>query len=82
MLSPQQTLDTYYLEARCDLLEQLGFTPSPQNDLMPNINKTGIMPIKVREEGWTIIDGKRQLHSSATLSQQTDLVPISHSLLP
>ncbi|MBL6922547.1 MAG: hypothetical protein ISR39_10285 [Akkermansiaceae bacterium] len=57
MLSPQQTLDTYYLEARCDLLEQLGFTPSPQNDLMPNINKTGIMPIKVREEGWAIIEG-------------------------
>ena len=26
--------------------------------------------------------GKRQLHSSATLSRQTDLVPISHSLLP
>ena len=57
MLSPQQTLDTYYLEARCDLLEQLGFTPSPQNDMMPNINKTGIMPIEVREEGWGIIEG-------------------------
>ena len=23
---------------------------------MPNINKTGILPIKARDEGWAIID--------------------------
>lgn len=72
MLSPQQTLDTFYLEARRDLLEQLGLTPSPQNDLMPNINKTGILPIKARDEGWAIIDE----NGSFTLQQLSLNKPI------
>jgi hypothetical protein len=39
---------------------------------MPNINKTGILPIKARDEGWAIIDE----NGSFTLQQLSLNKPI------